>query len=389
MRAKSLYGWLNLLALVLLSGCGGSAPPPAPGPGGAPGAGAAQSPEVVVQIVHAGQVPQVRELVGRLSATRSAEVRARVAGIVQSRAYVEGTDVAAGDVLFQIEPAPFEARVNSRKAALNQARVNAGNARDKARRLKELSGRGVVSRQDLDDAEAAARSADAAVQQAQADLELVQMDLYNARVVAPIAGRAGKAMVTEGALVGQGEVTLLTTVEQLDPIYVNFSQSQSEYERLRRQQADAAGVATVRIRLADGSDYPHTGSVSFSDLAVDPQTGAIALRATLPNPERTLLPGMFVNVVLTQGELAGAMLVPQVAVQRDALGPYALTVAADGLVARRDLVLEGAAGADWIVRSGLTDGEQVIVSGLQKARIGQPVRIAAPAGAPPASGGAR
>lgn len=368
--------------LLALAGCGGGGTPSA-SPGAAPGATAGGGPappppEVVVHTVRAGSVPQVRELVGRLSATRSAEVRARVAGIVKERAYIEGTDVEAGDLLFQIEPGPFEARVNSRKAALNQARVNAGNAREKAKRLQELSGRGVVSRQDLDDAEATARSADAAVQQAQADLELVQMDLYNARVVAPIAGRAGKALVTEGALVGQGEVTLLTTVEQIDPIYVSFSQSQSEYERLRRQQSEASGVATVQIRTADGSDYGQTGSVDFSDLAVDPQTGAIALRATLPNPERALLPGMFVNVLLTQGELAGAMLVPQLAVQRDALGPFALALDAEGKVVRRDLQLEGAAGSDWIVRAGLKDGEQVIVSGLQKARVGQAVKIAAP-----------
>lgn len=375
----------HLCCLVLLgaglAGCGDKPAAVSAGPGQTP----PKPVEVVVLTVRSTQVPQQRELVGRLSATRSAEVRARIAGILKERVYTEGTDVQAGELLFQIEPAPFQAQVNSRKAALNQARVNADNAKAKAERFAELAGKGVIARQDLEDAQAAARSAAAAVQQARADLEQTELNLLNARVVAPIAGRAGKAMVTEGALVGQGEVTLLTTVEQINPIHVNFSQSQSEYERLRQLQG-MDGEAGVRIKLADGSDYAHPGTLSFTDLAVDPQTGAIALRATLPNPDYRLLPGMFVNVVLTQGAHADVFLVPQSAVQRDATGPFALVVGVGNKVERRNLSLDGSQGSDWIVNAGLAEGEQLIVSGIQKARPGSEVTVtAADAGSAPAS----
>lgn len=370
----------GVLASLLLSGCGAPTPP-------APAAPAA--PEVGVLVVAPTDVAAAAEHVGRLSATRSAEVRARVAGIVQERVYTEGTDVAAGEVLFRIDPAELDATLRNRRAALAQARANAENARQKAERYRELAGRGVIASQELDDAVASHNSLAAAVKQVEADVEQARLDLSYATVTAPISGRAGAAMVTEGALVGQGTATLLTTIEQIDPLYVNFSQTQAEFERYRSGQ-DASDTARVQLRLRDGSLHPHVGTLSFADLAVDPATGAIALRATLANPEGRLLPGMFVDVLLERGVQQGVYRVPQAAVQRDAAGPYALVVDGAGQVARRGLTLSGVAGTDWVVREGLNAGEQVVVSGLQKARPGStvkpvPLPAAVPAADPPAS----
>lgn len=359
-------------AFVLPAVCA-CAKPTAPAAGGPP--------ELAVVVVQPTSVPLTRELVGRLSATRSAEVRARVPGILLSRRYQEGSDVVAGQVLFEIDPAPLKASLRSREAALAQARAQAVNAENRRIRMRELAGKGVVAEQDADDAEAAAMSAAAAVLEAEADTQNARLSLSQATVAAPIAGRAGKALVTEGALVGEGSATPLTIVEQLDPLYVEFSESAAEVDALMRAAAEGAlalsaqNEATVRIRTPDGQWYAHQGRLGFADLAVDPRTGAMALRATLPNPERRLLPGMFVAVELTQGQRRDAFLVPQVALQRDARGPYVLVVEPDRNVARRDLQLDGQKGADWVVIGGLASGEQVVVSGLQKARIGMPAKV--------------
>lgn len=337
-------------------------------------------PEVGVVAVKASSVPLTRELVGRLAATRTAEVRARVPGIVESRLYTEGSDVAAGQPLFKIDPAPLQATLNAREAALGQARANAANADAKARRYQDLSTRGVIAKQDLDDAIATQRTSAAAVKQAQADVESARLSLGYASVTAPIAGRAGRALVTEGALVGQGETTPLTVVEQIDPIYVDFSQSAAEVSQLRRAQAAgklklaAPDQVEVQLALPDGSAYGQSGTLSFADLAVDPSTSALSLRATFPNAERTLLPGMFVKLRLVQGELEQAFLVPQKAIQRDPKGAYVLVVGADSKVQMKYVELGELAGADWVVKSGLADGDQVIVSGLQKAQPDKPAK---------------
>jgi len=326
-------------------------------------------PEVAVIEVHPQTVPLTRELVGRLAPTRVAQVRARVAGIVLERAYKEGTDVEQGQVLYLIDPAPLEAALHAQEAALARARADAANAAATAKRYRELADKQLVSTQDRDNALAAERTTAAAVKQAQADVESARLDLGYATVTAPIAGRAGRALVTEGALVGQGEATRLTTIEQIDPIYVNFSQSVAELRELRGN-ATAQNPAQVDVLLQDGTPYPHPGTLDFSDLAVDPGTGAVSLRAVLPNPDRTLLPGMFVNLRLTSGALEHAFVLPQAAVSRDAQGPYALVVGADGKVAQRRLQSHGMTRTGWIVTGELADADRVIVEGLQKVQPG-------------------
>ncbi|HET6546070.1 MAG TPA: efflux RND transporter periplasmic adaptor subunit [Rhodanobacteraceae bacterium] len=368
---RSHHAALAIIAAAAVAACSKPAPPPAP------------PVEVGVVIAHAGAFPLTRDLVGRLSATRTAEVRARVAGILIERVYTEGTDVKQGDVLFRIDPAPLEATLHAAQAALDQTRATAHNAAATAERYRTLADRRVVARQDLDNALATARSTAAAVSEARAKVESARLDLSYATVRAPIAGRAGRALVTEGALVGQGEATELTTIEQIDPIYVNFSESMADVERLRRGQAKgdlepvASGAAKVRVLLPDKSPYPHVGTVSFADLAVDPATGAVSLRATVPNPERRLLPGMFVSLQLTEGERRNAFAIPQAAIQRDAAGAYVLSVDANGSVARKPVELGSMHGSDWIVTDGVAEGDRVIASGVQDAVVGARVRIVA------------
>jgi len=372
-----------LLAL-LLGACARSGPPPASPP-----------PQVGIVVVHAQPVPLTRNLVGRLSATRSADVRARVAGVLLKRLYTEGSDVKAGQPLFQIDPAPLRAALDGALASLAQAEANATNAHITAQRSRQLLPSGLVSRSDLDNAEAAERSTAAAVQQAKAAVGTARINLSYASVTAPIAGRAGQQGVTEGALVGQGTATLLTTVEQIDPIYVNFDQPAVDIERLRRAQA--AGSVTmargkqvsVQVILADGTPYAHTGTLDFLDVSVDPATGAVALRGIIPNPDHQLLPGMFVGVRLTSGAVNRGFLVPQAGLLRDAQGAYVLVADADDKVAQKRVTTESLAGPNWIVTEGLADGDRVIVSGTQSARPGSTVAAvpatAAPADAPPAT----
>ncbi|MGB7933802.1 MAG: efflux RND transporter periplasmic adaptor subunit [Gammaproteobacteria bacterium] len=326
-------------------------------------------PEVAVMEVHPQTVPLTRELVGRLAPTRVAQVRARVAGIILKRAYREGTDVGQGEVLYLIDPAPLEAALHAQEAALARARADAANAAAIAKRYRELAQKQLISTQDLDNALATERSTAAAVKQAQADVESARLDLGYATVTAPIAGRAGRALVTEGALVGQGEATQLTSIEQIDPIYVNFSQSVTELRELRGT-ATAQHPAHVDVLLQDGTPYPQAGTLDFSDLAVDPGTGAVSLRAVLPNPDRSLLPGMFVNLRLTSGAIDNAFLLPQTAVARDVQGAYALVVGADGTVTQRRLQTHGMTRTGWIVTGDLSDGDRVIVEGLQKVQPG-------------------
>jgi membrane fusion protein (multidrug efflux system) len=347
----------------LLAACGDTAPPKSASP---------PPPEVAVVTVHPQSVPLTRELVGRLAPTRVAEVRARVAGIVLERTYTEGTDVKKGDVLFRIDPAPLEAALHAQEAALARARAEAANAALLARRYRDLAEKHLLSAQDLDTALANERTAAAAVREAQARVEQAKLDLGYATVSAPIDGRAGRALVTEGALVGEGEATWLTSVEQIDPIYANFSRSVNELQELQHNagQSLVPGGGKVEVSMPNGEPYPQAGTLDFSDLSADPGTGTVSLRAVVPNPDRLLLPGMFVQLRLTMGQLAGAFLLPQAAVQRDGAGAYVLVVDAEGKVEQRRVETRGVTRTDWIVSGGLADGDQVIVEGVQKVRPG-------------------
>ncbi|MCG6873352.1 MAG: efflux RND transporter periplasmic adaptor subunit [Gammaproteobacteria bacterium] len=370
---KAISRLVLVTGTVMVAACSEDAAPPQFPP-----------PEVAVVAAHAQTIPLTREVVGRLAPTRVAEVRARVSGIILERVYTEGTDVEPGQTLFRIDPAPVQAELNAAEAALTKARVDAGNAARIARRTQALAPKGLVSSQDLDNALANERSAAAAVGVAQANVATARLRLGYATVSSPIAGRAGKALVTEGALVGEGESTRLTTVEQIDPIFVNFSQSASE---LREFRSSGQVGGTVQVLQADGKQLA-AGTVDFSGLAVEPSTGVVSLRAIVPNPDRQLLPGMFVNLRITLGQLSGVFVLPQASVLRDPAGAYALVVEADNKVAQRRVETHGMTSSDWIVSGELREGDQVIVSGVQKARPGQPARAvsASTEKAPPPEG---
>lgn len=330
---------------------------------------AAPPPEVAVITAHSQTVPLTRNLVGRLAPTRSAEVRARVAGIILRRLYNEGTDVAPGQPLFQIDPAPLEAELHIAEAALASAQANATNATLTAKRYRELAAKNLLSSQDLDLALAQERTTAADVKGAQAKVEKARLDLSYTKVTAPISGRTSRALVTEGALVGQGEATQLTTVEQIDPIYVNFSLSVAELQSVAITPKGKSS-ASVELLLPDGADYPLRGTLDYSGSTVDPGTGVVSLRAVVPNPERRLLPGMFLNLRLTVGQLTNAFLLPQASLSRDPQGPFLLVVDNTGKVEQRRVTTHGMTRTDWIVTGALAEGEQVILEGLQKVHPG-------------------
>jgi membrane fusion protein (multidrug efflux system) len=356
------------LPILLLASCAKAPAPPQMPP-----------PQVSFVTVHKADVPLVRDLVGRLSATRQADVRARVAGVLLKRVYTEGQDVKQGEALFVIDPTPLKAALDAQLANLASARANAANASVLAKRTHELAPQHYVSKNDVDNADATDRTAAASVQQAEANVEIARINLGYANVTAPIAGRAGQQQVTEGALVGQTEATLLTTVEQIDPIYVNFSQAVADLDRLRRAQTSGSvqlvdpNKAQVEVTLSDGSHYAHSGTLDFSDAAVDSTTSAVSLRAIVPNPERTLLPGMFVNVRITSGA-EKAFRIPATAVQSDDTGFFVITVGADEKAAVKHITTDRLESDVWIVTGGIADGDRVIVSGLQQTRPGSAVQ---------------
>jgi len=333
-----------------------------------------------VLVVHAGPVPLVREASGRLAPTRASDVRARVAGVLQKRLYKEGSMVTEGQPLVLIDPAPYRAQLAAANANLEQAEASATNAKVTANRNRELSKQQLVSRMQLDDSEALERSTAAQVSAARAQVQTARINLGYATITSPIAGRAGRMRVLEGALVGQNEATLLTTVEQVDPIFVFFDQPASDFERLQRAQAAGAvsiaqgNLAVLQLVRPDGTFYEEKGTLDFSDYAVNPVTGAVAFRGRIANPRRTLLPGMFVNVRLTAGVLNKGFEVPQLAVQRDGQGPYALVVAADGKVLQKRVETVAVVGNNWVISSGLDEGDQVVVSGIPKAQPGTVVK---------------
>lgn len=354
----------SLLALAACSQEQAATPPP---------------PEVGVLEVQPQTVPLQRDLVGRLSPYRSADVRARVPGVLLKRVYEEGSDVKEGQELFRIDPAPLQAQLGVARGQLAQAEATYANARSVAQRARQLAPQNYVSQADLDNALAAERSAAAAAEAARAAVRTADINLGYAAVTAPISGRAGKQQVTEGALVGQGEATLLTTVDQLDPLYANFSISSTELERLRgaaNVALSGTGKSTVQVQLSGGRTYEHAGTVDFSATTVDAATGAVSLRAVIPNPDQSLLPGSFVTLKANLGELSEVFLVPQAAVLRDVNGAYVYTVGEDGSVARKNIQAEVADGGRWLVTGGLQAGDRVIASGVQKAREGATVQPA-------------
>jgi len=318
-----------------------------------------------------------RELPGRTSPFRVAEVRARVNGIVQKRLFVEGSDVKEGQKLFLIDPAPYAAALDRAKAALARAEATLGNARVQAARNAELIKTNVVSQQDHDNAMAALKTAEADVAAAQAAEQTARIDFGYTTVTAPVSGRIGRSAVTEGAYVQAAQASLLATVQQIDPLYVDLTQSADEVLKLRRDlasgklQGSGKGQARVRLVTDDGREYAQPGTLQFTDVTVDVGTGSIALRALFPNPKGELLPGMFVRARLEEGVSPQALLVPQVGVTRDQKGvPVAMVVNAERKVERRQLTTDRAVGNAWLVTDGIRAGDQVIVEGLQKVRPG-------------------
>ena len=369
------------LALVLataaaLAACGKSDPQPA---GGAAGGGM-PPPEVGVVTVQPGEVGLLNELPGRLEASRTAQVRARAAGIVLQRVFREGSDVRAGQVLYRIDPASYEATLRSARAQLARAEANLGTARALVERYKPLVEANAISKQEYTNAVAAEKQAEADVAAGQAAVQTAQINLGYASVVAPISGRIGRSLVTEGALVGQGEATPLALIQQINPMYINFTQSATEVLALKRSfdegrlKRTGADGASVRVILEDGSEYAAPGRLLFSDLSVDPTSGQVALRAEVPNPRGTLLPGMYVRVRLEQAKAGNAVLLPQQAVTRSPQGDSVMVVAADGKVAPRPVKVGNAQGNNWVILGGLNAGDQVMVDGFQKLRPNTPVK---------------
>ncbi|MES3013662.1 MAG: efflux RND transporter periplasmic adaptor subunit, partial [Pseudomonadota bacterium] len=388
---------------------------PEQGAGGAPGGGMPPA-EVGVITVAPQAIGLATELPGRLEASRVAQVRARAAGIVQKRVFVEGSDVKAGQLLFSIDSAPYRATAASAQANLARAQATLEQAKALAERYKPLVEANAISKQEYVNAVAAQKTAEADVATGRATIQTAQINLGYASVTAPISGRIGRALVTEGALVGQGDVTPLATIQQINPMYVNFTQSTTDVLRLRKaiasgqfkransggdgaSGANRAAPLPVRILLEDGSDYGQAGKLLFSDLTVDSTTGQITLRAEVPNAGGLLLPGMYVRVRLEEAQAEAGIVVPQQAVTRSASGDTVMVVGADGKVAPRPIKVGTALNGQWVVLDGLKAGEQVMVDGFQKLRGNAPVKpvpwkpaasgaAAAPAGAAPAAASA-
>lgn len=357
------------LACVLLSACSGMEEPPAP-----------QPIPVKTFVVANRAIPNVVELPGRVEPVRVAEVRARVTGIVEKRLYEEGTDVAAGQPLFRIDPRELRAAYAQTQASLARARATAANARAVVERYRPLVAENAISKQEYDAALAASREADANVAQIRAQLEAASLQLGYTTVRAPIAGRAGRAQVTEGALVSQSEGTLMTRIEQISPVYVSFAQSASKVLALRRAVAageialDENDRIEVRLTFSDGTEYPVPGYIDFLAFSVDQQTGTVELRAEFPNPSGLLLPGEFVRAKIFAGQINEGIAIPQRAVTLGESGGTVFVVDGEGKAALRSVRLGAMVDGLWIIESGLRPGDVVIVSNLQKIQPGAPVK---------------
>jgi len=354
------------------------------GPGGAGGGGARPAPEVGVVVATPTDVGLVTELPGRLEASRVAQVRARASGILLKREFREGSDVKAGQLLFRIDPAPLVAAAQNAQATLARAEANAVQAKALADRYKPLVEANAVSKQEYATAVASQKTAEADVAAGRAAVQTAKINLGYADVTSPIAGRIGRALVTEGALVGQGDATELAVVQQISPMYVNFTQSASDVLKLRRalaagqyKRANGEEAASVTVVLEDGTEYALPGKLLFSDLTVDSTTGQVTLRAEVPNPKGELLPGLYVRVRLEQAQASNAIAIPQQAVTRTQQGDTVSVVGADGKISQRTVKISAAKDNQWVVLDGLKAGEQVMVDGFQKLQMmppGTPVK---------------
>ncbi|THU02520.1 efflux RND transporter periplasmic adaptor subunit [Lampropedia puyangensis] len=363
---------LSCLGLaVLLTGC---LPGKDENAAQAPAGGEQQmpSPNVGVVIATPETVGMVTQLPGRVEASRVAQVRARVDGIVQERVFKEGSNVKAGQLLFKIDAAPYQANLQSAKATLAKAQANLAQAKTLADRYRPLVAVNAISQQDFDNADAAFKAAQADVAASRAAVQTAEINLGYASVTAPISGRIGQALVTEGALVGQSSATALAVIQQVNPVYVNFTQSSTDALNLQKQmqqghllKVDGENAARVQIVLEDGSEYGAEGKLLFSDLSVDPATGQVTLRAEVPNADGLLLPGMYVRVKIEQAQLANAIAVPQQAVTRTQQGDTVTVVDAEGNRHVKPVKVRAASGNRWLIESGLEAGEQVMVDGFQ------------------------
>jgi membrane fusion protein (multidrug efflux system) len=375
---EPVRGPLNLFLVLMVivvghlpGGCGKKQQPAPPAP-----------PEVATVTVKPQQVVLTTELPGRTSAYRVAEIRPQVNGIVQKRLFREGSNVKTGEVLYQIDPAPFQAVLENATAAVAKAEANLFAIRSRAERFKELLPDKAVSQQDYDDASAAQKQTEADIESWKAMAQTARINLGYTRVTAPISGRIGRSNVTDGALVTAHQSLALATIQQMDPIYVDVPQSTTELLRLKRSleggrlNQGGANQKKVQLLLEDGTPYLKEGTLQFQDVTVDPTTGSVILRVVFPNPQGVLLPGMFVRAVVREGINEQAILIPQQAVSRDPKGnPFALFVDAEGKVQQRMLVLDRAIGDKWLVAAGLAAGDRVIVEGTQKARPGASVKV--------------
>jgi membrane fusion protein (multidrug efflux system) len=374
----------SFLLPALIAGCGSKAAPPAP-----------PAPEVSVVTVQKTSVPMTMELPGRTSPLLVAQVRARVDGIVLRRDFKEGSDVKANQRLFQIDPAPYRAALDSAKAMQARAEATLATTTAMAERYKILLAGNGVAKQDYDNAVAAQGQASADVATGKAAVQTASINLGHTDVVSPINGRIGPSMVTEGAYVQTSAATLMATVQQIDPMYVDLTQSSLQGLQLRsdvasgRLKLNGPGQAKVTLFLEDGTQYPLAGSLEFTDITVDPTTGSVTVRALFPNPQAVLLPGMFVRARIDEGTNDNVALVPQVGVTHDATGKAtALVVGPDNKVSVRTIQATRTSGTDWVVEGGLNAGEKVIVAGVQKVQPGAVVHAveapSAPAAATPA-----
>ncbi len=373
-KTRQLAAGAGLLgAGLILAGCGkamvsaGAGMPP---------------PEVAVVTLQPERLVLTTELAGRTSANLVAEVRPQVGGIIQERRFTEGSDVKAGEVLYQIDPATYQAALDSAAAAQAKSEANVLPIRLKAERYKELVKVKAVSQQDVDDLLAALKLAEADVDVSKAAVAIARINLAYTRVTAPISGRIGRSSVTTGALVTANQPAALAVIQQLDPVYVDVTQASVKLLQLQRNLAggqlkrDVSIQAAVKLFLEDGTPYPQPGLLKFSDVTVDPSTGSVTLRTLFPNPDQVLLPGMYVRVVVEEGVLEQALLVPQRGVTRDPRGnATAMVVNAAGLVEQRTLKVERSLGDRWLVREGLNAGDRVILEGLQRIKQGIPVRV--------------
>jgi len=364
---------LLLAACALLAGCSKEKPTP-------------PTPEAGFVVMRTESVPLFIELPGRTAAFETSEIRPQVTGVLKARLFTEGSLVRAGQTLYQIDPSLFRASVDQAAANLANARAQREATAARAQRLKPLAQIEAVSKQDYTDAVAAARQADASIAQNAALLDTARINLRFTNVPAPISGRIGRSLVTTGALVTAGQAEALTTIQRLDPIFVDIQQSSADLIALRRQLTAGKGVAsaaTVTLKLEDGSAYPAQGKLEFAEAMVDPETGTVTLRARFPNPDGLLLPGMFVRANMSQLTARDAILVPQAGVTRNPKGEATVVVVGAGNKAElRTIVADRTVGDKWLATSGLKAGDKVIVEGLGKIKPGQPIRPV-PAGSPP------